>query len=219
MTRASRQPRVPAARSWGELVIACTAVALFAPKAHAQAGGGSADVHHVELLGGLAAMEEQGGYAVRPTTAATIPCVGPCEVPVATPRTGGTAWSLRLGYRFRPFPYVELGVSPELDLYPSSHAFSLPLLVHARVPFPDGSGMTLGFGGGVSSLRSDRPTLTETFVRAEAGGTVRVARAWSLVFLVHVSASPGGLRSTRDFEDPGRHLRWAGWAVGLRRSF
>lgn len=200
-------------------MIAGGAISLVASNAHAQVGGASADMHHVEVLGGLAAMDEEGDHAVQATSTGTSPCVGPCEVPVATPQTGGTAWSLRLGYRFRPFPYFELGVSPELDLYPSSRALSLPLLLHARVPFSDGSGMTLGFGGGVSSLRSDLPTLTETFVRAEAGGTVRVASAWSLVFLVHFSASPGGLRSARDFEDRGRHLRWAGWGVGLRRSF
>ena len=197
-------------------------LALLAPRtALAEGSPAHTERHHVEGLFGLV-------FAASSVTAVSEAASGSCPTtgcPPSPSRTGlpptGEALGARLGYRFRPIPYFEIGLSPEGNFFPRTQMYALPLMAYARLPLRDGTGLTLGVGGGIAQARGlEGAHETEAFLRVEVGGVVSLDHAWSIAIAVQGSVSAkAAFSSSKTIDAFDEHPEWAGFSLGPRYSF
>lgn len=215
---------VLALRSWPRLALGPSALALllFTPRAaHAQTPMAHAERHHVDAALGLAFAATS---VVEEADALSGAC-SPTGCPQPPPRTGlppkGGAWTARLGYRFRPAAFFEVGVSPEGSFHQEAQTYALPLMAYARLPLRDGTGVTLGVGGGAAYARGlDGADRTDAFLRLELGGVVPLGGGWSLALAAQGSVSAkAAFSSSSTIDGYDDYPEWAGFSLGPRYSF
>ena len=204
------------------LAPALLGLALLAPRtALAQTPPAHAERHHVEGLLGIVSAASSVMSVSDPTSGA-CPTTGCPPSPLRTglpPR--GEGFGPRLGYRFRPVAFFELGVAAEGNFHGESQNYALPLMAYARLPLRDGTGLTLGVGGGIAQARGlEGAHATEGFLRVEVGGVVPLDRAWSIALAVQGSVSAkAAFSSSKTIDAFDEHPEWVGFCVGPRSSF
>lgn len=148
----------------------------------------------------------------------------------------GDGWGLRLGYRHRPLHWLDLSVTPGLDVYAHAYRLAVPVQAHMRHALPGGHGITFGTGLGVERV-AGRAYLDSggtahnvyrgAFLIVSLGGSIRVYRAWSVIVSGELTAGLGGadrVDPVPEFDAGGTDRPFVGGAtasavLGARRSF
>lgn len=191
------------------------AILTHGAPASAQAPEARSERHHVDAMLGLGL---RGTTSVESASCA-LDQVCSSSAPVFPP--GGVGYAVRVGYRFRPIAYFEIGASPEASFHEDGKFFALPLMLYGRLPLRGGASFTLGVGGGVAQARGDGGVRqTDAIGRIELAAVIPVGGAWSVQILAHGTQGLHTFaRTPEDVFREGERLSWLGLAFGPRYSF
>lgn len=134
----------------------------------------------------------------------------------------------RLGYRYRALPWLELGGSATFHAIANARYWAFPAIVGFRLPLEGGHGLFANIGAGYYRYDGEVPeyfrdypwTLQGPFALLGLGGTVQIAKAWSLTGELGATRGQGTVRSEQAYLRDAPASTFSAYAeLGARYSF